>query len=120
MASTPNPSYQLAARLRQSVQGCCAHIHGPVQAWLQICTAGSEGTVNTREVAEIVVADCRRRLRDLKSQGVLETDARVVKELSVIAFVSALFSGRLDPSEFLYNGFSAQSNEMVKLTRQSG
>jgi hypothetical protein len=82
----------LAARLRQSVQGCTLHLHGPVQAWLAIMDASREHRVDPLEVGGMVVASCQRRVHDLESQGALFDDPRIMKERRTMLFVSALLS----------------------------
>ena len=79
----------LAGRLRQAVQGCTQHIHGPVQAWAAIRSAINEGTITAEEVLREMEASTVRRLQELQEQGP-ETDPRFKKERLTLEFVEAL------------------------------
>lgn len=81
----------LAARLRQAVQGCTIHIHGPVQAWAAVEQAVFQGHTTRQEVATIAIAASHRRLAELAQMGVPADDPRRVKELLSAQFVRALF-----------------------------
>jgi len=61
---------ELAARLRQSVQGCTTHIHGPVQAWVAIEDAVARGEVTRAEVAASAIASSTHRLEEMRASGV--------------------------------------------------
>jgi hypothetical protein len=80
----------LAKRLRQTVQGCTIHQHGPVQAWNAIEDAVSKGTVERDAVALIALEASRGKMLDLKSQGVAEQDPRYRKEVVTHAFIKRL------------------------------
>lgn len=85
-----NPSRDLAARLRQSIQGCTLHIHGPIQAWQAIEQAKAEGTVKAEEVARLASEACTERIRQLRQEGVDPGDVRVRKEELTRAFIEKL------------------------------
>ncbi len=85
-----NPSELLAARLRQSIQGCTLHMHGPVQAWASIEEARAEGTVRTEEVAKLAVEACTKRIAELREEGVGPDDPRVRKEELTRAFIEKI------------------------------
>lgn len=82
----------LAARLRQAVQGCALHLHGPVQAWQAIQEAARAGKLNAADVATMALEACRLRLTALGNEAVPGDDPRVRKEQSTIDFIAALFS----------------------------
>ncbi|MBX9884121.1 MAG: hypothetical protein K2X68_04025, partial [Novosphingobium sp.] len=52
---------QLAARLRQSVQGCTLHPGGPVQSWGAVVAAGKAGRVDPAEVVRQAIRSCLGR-----------------------------------------------------------
>lgn len=83
---------ELAARLRQSIQGCSIHIHGPIQAWRAIEEACAEGSAEMQDVAKIAIEACRRRIADLQSAGVDSNDQRIKKEELTCAFIEKLLS----------------------------
>lgn len=85
-----NSSEALAARLRQAIQGCSVHIHGPIQAWAAIEQARSEGVVSSDEVAELAIAACTQRIQDLQQAGVLPDDLSIKKEELTRAFIEKL------------------------------
>lgn len=84
-------SSELAARLRQSIQGCAVHNHGPVQAWAAIEQAQQEGLVNAMEVARLAIESCQARIRDLQSAGAGPSDTRIQKEELTLSFIENLF-----------------------------
>ena len=88
----------LAARLRQSVQGCALHPHGPVQAGQAIEEAARAGKLSAAEVASLAIEACRLRLVTLGSEAVAAGDPRVRKERLAIRFIAALF-GRIRPND---------------------
>lgn len=88
---------QLAARLRQSVQGCTLHIHGPVQSWAAIEQACAQGQTTYDEVAEHAIESCTRRIDELIKEGTAADDKRVAKELTTRAFVERLLLGCAGP-----------------------
>ncbi len=80
----------LALRLRNAVQGCSIHIHGPVQAWAAVMEAAAIGEVELRSVAEFAIGASRKRLQDLRELGAKSDDERVRKEELTIAFIEKL------------------------------
>lgn len=90
---------QLAARLRQSVQGCALHLHGPVQAWQAIEEAAQAGTLHAAEVAGLAIEACQRRLRALASEAVPSDDPRIRKEQITQRFIAALFGQHRPPDD---------------------
>lgn len=86
-------SPELAARLRQAIQGCSLHIHGPVQAWAEVMEACGEGNASSREIAEIAMTACRRRVEELRAEGVASDDPRIHKEELTRAFIEKLLLG---------------------------
>lgn len=82
-------SEALAARLRQSIQGCTLHLHGPVQAWASIEEARARG-VRAEDVARHAVEACTRRIAELKAEGVTDGDPRVRKEELTRAFIERI------------------------------
>ncbi len=85
-----NPSELLAARLRQSIQGCTLHLHGPVQAWASIEDARAKGTVRTEDVAKHAMEACTKRIEELRAEGVGADDPRVRKEELTRAFIERI------------------------------
>ena len=85
-----NMSWHLAFRLRQSVQGCTLHLHGPVQAWAAVEKACEEGLANRTQVAQYVIDSCSHRIDELLASGIREDDQRVFKEKKTRAFVERL------------------------------
>jgi hypothetical protein len=81
---------QLAARLRQSVQGCTLHSHGPVQAWMAIENACEQGHVTHQEIAQIIVEGCTNRIESLEQEGVDAQDPRILKEKTTMEFIKKL------------------------------
>ena len=71
---------ELAARLRQAIQGCAIHNHGPIQAWVAIADASTEGFVQVEEVAKLAIEACSQRIIDLQTAGVESGDPRIKKE----------------------------------------
>lgn len=84
-------SAELAARLRQAIQGCSIHSHGPIQAWAAIEQARADGKVDALEVAKIAMEACRGRIRDLEADGASSADLRIKKEQLTLAFIEKLF-----------------------------
>jgi hypothetical protein len=81
---------QLASRLRQSIQGCTSHIHGPVQAWHAISEAVLNDNITTRDVAQIAIDACSRRIKELTENGVQNNDIRIKKEELTSDFIKKL------------------------------
>lgn len=81
---------ELAARLRQSVQGCSIHNHGPIQAWAAIESACSEGSIHIEDVAKLAIEACANRIADLLESGVDVGDQRIKKEELTRAFIERL------------------------------
>lgn len=81
---------QLAERLRQAVQGCTLHPHGPLQAFAQIQDARRAGMTTATAVLAQVGSCCSRRLRQLQALGVGRDDPRWRKELAAAEFCTAL------------------------------
>jgi len=84
-------SRQLALRLRQSVQGCTLHLHGPVQAWAAVEQACKEGKANRELVARYVIDSCTNRIEELLAAGTGHNDQRIIKERKTRKFVEQLF-----------------------------
>jgi Protein of unknown function (DUF3050) len=80
----------LAARLRQAVQGCTVHTHGPVQAWQAVEDAIRMGKTTRTEVAAEATASSISRLRELAGAGVSDDDPRVRKERITLGFIRSL------------------------------
>ncbi|MBK8201156.1 MAG: hypothetical protein IPK68_02110 [Bdellovibrionales bacterium] len=80
----------LAARLRQAVQGCTVHLHGPIQAWAAIEQACVEGAVQRDEVAMLAIEACTNRIKDLRQAGVDASDVRIKKEELTRTFIEKL------------------------------
>jgi hypothetical protein len=80
----------LAARLRQAIQGCSLHNHGPIQAWAEIERARDEGTVEVNQVAKLAIEACTNRIADLRAAGVDAGDLRIKKEVLTRAFIERL------------------------------
>jgi hypothetical protein len=85
---------ELAARLRQAIQGCVVHNHGPIQAWAAIVQAQREGLVSAEEVARLAIESCQARIADLKSTGAIPEDTRIQKEELTLSFIKNLFLGQ--------------------------
>lgn len=83
-------SNMLAARLRQAIQGCSVHSHGPIQAWAAIEQARSEGAVQAGEVARLAIEACTNRINDLLQAGVDPNDLKIKKEELTRAFIEKL------------------------------
>lgn len=92
-----NLSRQLALRLRQSVQGCTLHLHGPVQAWAAVERACTEGSANRQQVAQYVIDSCTGRINELVTNGVAPDDQRILKEQKTRSFVQHLLLGGKEP-----------------------
>lgn len=86
------PEETLAARLRQAVQGCSCHIHGPVHAWDEIQRVGRSGALRVEEVARLAVEACERRIGELRDLGAREEDPRVRKEELTRRFIEKLLA----------------------------
>ncbi|HUP56043.1 MAG TPA: hypothetical protein VM598_01230 [Bdellovibrionota bacterium] len=84
-------SESLAQRLRQSVQGCAVHSHGPIQSWAEIMSACSDGKADVEEVASLAIEACSRRIEELRKKGVSPTDPSLTKEELTRAFMERLF-----------------------------
>lgn len=81
---------ELAARLRQAVQGCTVHTHGPVQAWTAIEEAIARGDATRAEVADLAIGTSTARLESLLRAGVAPDDTACAKERTTIAFMQRL------------------------------
>ena len=81
---------ELAESLRQSVQGCVIHAHGPVQAWARIMEAQQQGSASAAEVLEHISAASAARLTELRRQGAEASDPRIHKEELTLSFVEKL------------------------------
>jgi hypothetical protein len=84
-------SVQLASRLRQAVQGCTIHSHGPVQAWAAIEQAREDNGVSSEEVGKLAVEACAKRIEELLTLGAKPDDLRIRKEVLTRAFLEKLF-----------------------------
>ena len=84
---------QLAARLRQAVQGCTLHPNGPVQSWSAVLAAGKAGRVDPVEVVRQAIRSCLGRADELRAAGVAEDDPRVRKELVASSFLTTMATG---------------------------
>jgi hypothetical protein len=82
----------LVARLRQAVQGCTLHGHGPVHAWTAINRSVANGsvTMTTLQATARNLAETRRA--DLAVEGVTNTDPRWRKEVVTGTFIEKLLS----------------------------
>lgn len=87
-----NDERDLAIRLRQAIQGCTVHMHGPIQAWQAIEDARSAGIVDFHAVAKFASDACDARMTELRKQGISENDLRIKKELITKKFILALFT----------------------------
>jgi Protein of unknown function (DUF3050) len=85
----------LAARLRQAVQGCTTHLHGPVQAWREIRRESDRGAASLEEVQSAAIAACDARIAELREQGVTPEDPRMRKETDTRDFIVTLFEGAM-------------------------
>jgi len=83
-------SESLAARLRQSIQGCTIHLHGPIQAWVAIQQASAAEKITVEEVAKIAIEACTQRITTLLESGVKPEDQRIKKEELTRAFIERL------------------------------
>ena len=81
----------LAQRLRQAVQGCTVHLHGPVQAWHAVMEAG-DGYMACGVVEEAIEASAIK-MRELREAGVSEQDPRYRKEVLTVEFLRTLQRG---------------------------
>lgn len=81
---------ELAARLRQSVQGCTIHLHGPVQAWIAINEASQNVGVSIEAIKKIASEASRERINGLFKAGVSPEDPRIKKEEITKAFIEKL------------------------------
>jgi len=87
-------SKTLAARFRQSVQGCSLHLHGPVQAWAAIEDACKQGQTNREDVANEAIVSSTKRIEALLSEGVPDDDPRILKEKLTRSFIERLLLGK--------------------------
>jgi hypothetical protein len=87
-------SEELAARLRQAIQGCAVHNHGPVQAWAAIDEACREGAVQVQDVATRAISACTQRIQELQCAGIPPSDQRIKKEELTRAFITRLLHER--------------------------
>lgn len=83
-------SESLAIRLRQSIQGCTLHLHGPVQAWASIEEARVQGKVRAEDVAKHASDACTKRISELLAEGVGPDDPRIRKEELTRAFIEKI------------------------------
>lgn len=81
---------QLAARLRQSIQGCTLHLHGPVQAWVAIEQASQKKEASPTDVAKIAIESSTKRIEELLAEGVSPDDPRIIKEKLTRSFIERL------------------------------
>jgi len=81
---------KFADRIRQGVQGCTIHLHGPVQTWRAIMDAEKKGLATKGGVLDNARDACRTRLADLVREGAAEDDPRVVKEKLTLDFLENL------------------------------
>lgn len=81
---------ELASRLRQSVQGCSIHLHGPVQAWMAIKEASQNNGISIESVKKIASEASRERINELVKAGVPTEDLRIRKEEITKAFIEKL------------------------------
>ncbi|MBC7713841.1 MAG: hypothetical protein H7177_10910 [Rhizobacter sp.] len=81
---------ELAARLRQSVQGCTIHLHGPVQAWVALNEASQNNGINIASVKKIASEASAERINALVLSGVSLNDPRIIKEEITKAFIEKL------------------------------
>lgn len=81
---------ELAETLRQSVQGCVIHAHGPVQAWARIMEAQQRGSASAAEVLAHISAASEAHLKELRRQGAEASDPRIHKEELTLKFVEKL------------------------------
>ncbi|MCB0419981.1 MAG: NUDIX hydrolase [Bdellovibrionales bacterium] len=81
---------ELAIRLRQAVQGCTLHLHGPVQAWHAIEKACFNQETSYRAVAEEAITASVYRINELKKTGVRSEDPRIIKEEQTRDFIRDL------------------------------
>jgi hypothetical protein len=86
-------SKQLAARFRQSVQGCTLHLHGPVQAWVTIEDACEQGQASREDVANEAIKSSTTRIESLLNDGVSGDDPRIKKEKLTRLFIQRLLLG---------------------------
>ncbi len=87
-----------ANRLRQAVQGCTVHTHGPIQAWLVIDQASARGEVEKKNVAQLVIKMCDDRICELKSTGLSDSNMAIQKEFETKKFIQELFMNYLEKS----------------------
>lgn len=81
---------QLASRLRQSIQGCTNHNHGPVQAWQAITEAVLSDNIISQDVGKIAIEACSNRIIELMKNGVSKDDIRIKKEELTRDFIKKL------------------------------
>ncbi len=81
----------LAARLRQAIQGCTMHSHGPVQAWNAIEEANRAGLIDRALIVRLAVDACDARVAELRRQGISDGDVRIRKETITKSFILSLF-----------------------------
>jgi hypothetical protein len=82
----------LAARLRQAIQGCSIHNHGPIQAWVAIEEACNAGEVKAGDIARLAMQACTQRIAALQEAGVDVSDQRIKKEELTRAFIERLLT----------------------------
>lgn len=82
---------ELSSRLRQAIQGCTLHNHGPVQAWHLINEKHKAGEICKSNIARNAITSCEHRIEQLISDGVSATDPRIIKEKITQEFISDLF-----------------------------
>jgi hypothetical protein len=87
---------ELANRLRQAVQGCTVHTHGPIQAWLVIDQAARKGELAKKDIAKIVIQMCDDRIKELKLTGLKGSNIAIQKEIDTKKFIQELFTGYLE------------------------
>ncbi len=81
---------ELASRLRQSIQGCSIHLHGPVQAWLAINEASQKNGISIDSIKNIASEASGKRITELIKAGVSADDPRIKKEEITKAFIEKL------------------------------
>ncbi len=80
----------LVARLRQAVQGCTLHGHGPVHAWTAIDRSVANGSVSLASLQATARDVAEMRRATLAAEGVSDTDTRWRKEVVTEAFIDKL------------------------------
>lgn len=82
---------ELAQQLRQSVQGCSQHLHGPVQAWHQLRQKFPDDFEKQKEVAILAVDESLEKIARLFKQGYGKDDPSVQKEIITADFLRSLY-----------------------------